>query len=317
MRSSGDENRNDNMKRASGKPRGEQPPIFHPSVYRYTCTGALFLSSESTGSEGICRGIKSRLELLSDLQISTRDGAIRDFTEMNEYVLDGDSADSLDQKTKSILVSPALIYKDNTAEGKKDVLPEEELIKRQEWSCYGKTEVEYLVLKDPKSGNERISALTPRNNGLSIRRIEADSGSITNIMVGWLSIVLDTSFFQDSPTPEINNNNNDNSKRSLEERPPVEAMTPSSAPQETFDLARYAAGKMWAVSLKVVDAMQGNAVWLSQQVQDDFPQRTATAGNKIIGNLGPTVDKTFKYMGKLSNQLWRRGNGDDEDDDDS
>jgi hypothetical protein len=308
MRPSGDESRNNNnMKRVKGKPRGDQPPVFHPSVYRYTCTGALFLSSEATGSEGTCRGLKSRLELLSDLEISTRDGAIRDFTEMNEYVLDGESADSLDQKTKSILVSPALIYKDDTVEGKKELLPEEELIKRQEWSCYGKTEVEYLVLKDPKSGNERISALTPRNNGLSIRRIEADSGSITNIMVGWLSIVLDTSFFQESSTPEINNKN-----KSLDERSPVEEMTPRPAP-DTLDTAKWAVGKMYAVSLKVVDHMQGNAAWLSEQVQDDFPGRTAVAGQKIIGNLGNTVDKTFKYMGKLSTQLWRRGEGDDDD----
>lgn len=313
MRPSNDENRNNNnIKRLNGKPRGEQPPVFHPSVYRYTCTGALFLSSESTGSEGICRGFKSRLELLSDLQISTRDGAIRDFTEMNEYVLDGDSADSLDQKTKSILVSPALIYKDDTAEGKKQLLPEEELIKRQEWSCYGKTEVEYLVLKDPKSGNERISALTPRNNGLSIRRIEADSGSITNIMVGWLSIVLDTSFFQESPTPEINNNNNNKSKGNLDDPSPVEEVAPRPA-QNTLDTAKWATGKMYSVSLKMVDQMQGNAVWLSQQVQDDFPKRTAAAGNKIIGNLGNTVEKTFKYMGKISTQLWRGGSGDDDD----
>jgi hypothetical protein len=312
MRPSGDESRNNNsMKRITGKSRGEQPPVFHPSVYRYTCTGALFLSSENTGSEGTCRGLKSRLELLSDLQISTRDGAIRDFTEMNEYVLDGDSADSLDQKTKSILVSPALIYKDDTAEGKNELLPEEELIKRQEWSCYGKTEVEYLVLKDPKSGNERISALTPRNNGLSIRKIEADSGSITNIMVGWLSIVLDTSFFQESSTPEINNNDT-NKKGSMDERSPVNERTPQPTP-DTLDTAKWAVGKMYTVSLKMVDHMQGNAVWLSQQVQDDFPQRTAVAGQKIVGNLGNTVEKTFKYMGKLSTQLWRRGEGDDDD----
>jgi hypothetical protein len=313
MRPSGDESRTkSNMKRVTGKPRGEQPPVFHPSVYRYTCTGALFLSSENTGSEGTCRGFKSRLELLSDLQISTRDGAIRDFTEMNEYVLDGDSADSLDQKTKSILVSPALIYKDDTAEGKKELLPEEELIKRQEWACYGKTEVEYLVLKDPKSGNERISALTPRNNGLSIRKIESDSGAITNIMVGWLSIVLDTSWgFQESSTSETNDNNT-NKKGSMDERSPVNEMTPKPAP-DTLDTAKWAVGKMYTVSLKMVDHMQGNALWLSQQVQDDFPQRTTVAGQKIVGNLGNTVEKTFKYMGKLSTQLWRRGEGDDED----
>jgi hypothetical protein len=46
----------------------------------------------------------------------------------------------------------------------------------------------------------------------------------------------------------------------------------------------------------------------------DSPGRTAIAGQKIIGNLGNTVDKTFKYyMGKLSSQLCRRGGGGNDD----
>jgi hypothetical protein len=137
-------------------------------------------------------------------------------------------------------------------------------------------------------------------------------------MVGWLSIVLDTSFFQDldSSAPEINNNNNNNnnnSKGSLDERSPVPEEIPPRPAQDTLDTAKWAVGKMYTVSLKVVDQMQGNAVWLSQQVQDDFPERTAAAGHKIIGNLGNTVDKTFKYMGKLGKSIWRRGDDDDDD----
>jgi hypothetical protein len=298
-------NRNNKIKKGKGEP---PLPVFHPSIYRYTCTGALFLSSENKGSEGTCRGIRSRLELISDLQINTRDVAITDFTEMNEYVLDGESADSLDQKTKSILVSPALIYKDDSVQGKRHLLPEEEIIKRQEWYCYGKTEVEYLVLKDPKSGNENITALTPRNNGMSIRRIEADTGSITNIMIGWLSIVLDTSFFQESSASETD-------KGTPGDRSPVEEMPPKPS-QDTLDTAKSAVGKVSAFAVKIsaltLDQMQGNAIWLSEQLQDDFPARTSAAGYKIIANLENTVDKTFKYMGKLTGRLWRKGGDDDE-----
>ena len=29
-------------------------------------------------------------------------------------------------------------------------LPEEELIKRQDWSCYGSTQIDYLLLKNPE-----------------------------------------------------------------------------------------------------------------------------------------------------------------------
>jgi hypothetical protein len=50
------------------------------------------------------------------------DGVIRDFTEMNEYVLDGDSL-TWDQKISQFCVTCNLIYKDDTVEGKKELPP--------------------------------------------------------------------------------------------------------------------------------------------------------------------------------------------------
>jgi hypothetical protein len=37
-----------------------------------------------------------------------------------------------------------------------ELLPEEELIRRQEWSCYGWTEVDYLMLKNVQTGEEHV-----------------------------------------------------------------------------------------------------------------------------------------------------------------
>jgi hypothetical protein len=304
-----------------GEKAQDQPPVFHPTIYRYTCTGALFLSSEETGSEGTCRGVRSRLELLSDLQINSRDEAIRDFCEMSEYVLEGEgeSESGLDETTKSIIVSPALIYKDDTVrKDKRHLLPEEEIIKRQEWSCYGSTEVEYLVLKDPITNKESICALTPRNNGMSVRRIEAETGNITNIMIGWVSIVLDTSFFGDSDTDEqsssMNKNSNSNpilADQADDPRTTVDELAAKPTPS-ALDTAKSAVIKTYSYSLKVIDQMGTNVRWLGENVQDDFPNRMAASGQRIVGNVGKTADRTTKFAEKIFNMFWNPGANDDE-----
>jgi hypothetical protein len=212
------------------------------------------VKSRDIGSEGVCHGYKSQLQLLSDFPITTRSEALKEFTDLTDYeLLEGDDASSaLDQRTKSILVSPAIIYpphntarkrnarrpatvrdqndttppkiahrssETNTAV-KEELLPEEELIRRQDWTCYGWTEVDYLVLKDVHSGAEHVSAVAPRNHGVSIRQIDSETGSITNVMIGWLSIVLDTPLFEDEEEEEEaqDDDNSNNKSKTFDER---------------------------------------------------------------------------------------------------
>ena len=57
--------------------------LYHPSVFRYTCTGRLSLDSRNGGnsksSSGVCHGIQSNLEHIDHWRLSTRDDAIKHF----------------------------------------------------------------------------------------------------------------------------------------------------------------------------------------------------------------------------------------------
>jgi len=317
-----------------GPRRWEQStPLYHPSIYTYTCRGGFFLSSEDHGSEGTCRGLRTRLELLTDMETDTRDGAIKNFTYMTDYELDEDDANSLNQKTKSILISPALIYKDKPVKENTDKsadasvilpssqLPEEELIKRQQWSCYGSTEVEVLVLKDDKSGSEHVAAVAPRNVGISVRKIEADEGSITSIGVGWLNIVVDAgpSFIEDDPSAQQQKPIPDGRENRVQKHHNDSGISPSSSvPEEvpprpapgTISRARESLGKFYDFSGKVGAQMRSNVSWICENVQDDFPARSYAAGQKIAANVPKTLDKTANFMSKMI----RRWSGEDDHD---
>jgi len=57
--------------------------LYHPSIFRYTCTGKLSLDSRNGGrnkaSAGVCYGIQSNLEHIDHWRLSTREEAIKQF----------------------------------------------------------------------------------------------------------------------------------------------------------------------------------------------------------------------------------------------
>eukprot|EP00537_Pseudo-nitzschia_pungens_P002213 CAMPEP_0172364704 /NCGR_PEP_ID=MMETSP1060-20121228/7758_1 /TAXON_ID=37318 /ORGANISM="Pseudo-nitzschia pungens, Strain cf. cingulata" /LENGTH=486 /DNA_ID=CAMNT_0013087761 /DNA_START=170 /DNA_END=1631 /DNA_ORIENTATION=- len=57
--------------------------LYHPSIFRYTCTGKLSLDSRNGGqskaSAGVCHGIQSKLEHIDHWRLSTREEAIKQF----------------------------------------------------------------------------------------------------------------------------------------------------------------------------------------------------------------------------------------------
>jgi len=292
-----------NPKKNKIKRRFQHSDLFQPSIYRYTCRGAYFASSEKIGSEGTCRGLRSRLELLSDMDLATREAAIKNFTYMTDFEMDDADASDLNQQTKSILVSPALVYRDTNSDGKKkESLPEEEIIKRQQWSCYGSTEVEYLILRHPKTGEEKIAAIAPRNVGVSIRKIESDEGSITSMAIGWLNIVVDSG-------PPMDSEQSDTDEQDA--RLPVDEVAPRP-PADSIAAAKATVGKVYTFGGKLLDQMSSNAIWLYGNMQDDFPSRTYAAGAKIVDQFPKTIDRTTRFMGKMLGSLW--DNDDDRDD---
>lgn len=69
------------------RPRSSSAPVatalYHPSIFRYTCTGKLSLDSRNGGkskaSSGVCHGIQSNLEHIDHWRLSTREDAIKQF----------------------------------------------------------------------------------------------------------------------------------------------------------------------------------------------------------------------------------------------
>lgn len=280
------------------------------------------------GSEGICKGLKSKLEILYDANKETisRTEALKRFTTMTADVDvdDYEEAQSeLHQQAKSVLLSPALIYKDS--EKKKDLgnedktvvnpiiakdqLPEEELIKRQEWSCFGSTEVEYLVLQNVTTGEKNIAAVAPRNTGISFREIETEDSlrSITRVGMGFIDIIHDNN-------STIVNTSDNKEQDTQQSTPNVVEEVPLRPPTELIETAKQSLTRTYDFSCKVAEHMKWNLQWLGSNLQDDFPARTYTAGQNIVAQLPKAVDQTFGTMGKILSRMF--GNDDDSDGED-
>lgn len=314
--------------------------IFEPSIYTYTCRGSYFVSTTQSNDEnqreGRCKGFRSRLELLSDLDVNTRKGALEQFT---VWAAGGDPSDAgfaetqdgveLDPQAKSVVISPALIFPDamskividsakkssadkenkggrkhdaviesaddmfqiNTSLDLSSRLPEEDLIKKQDWSCYGSTQVDYLLLKNPETGEESIAAVAPRNNGLSIREIHAEQGiSISCYGMGWLSFIIDWKSDQ-----EVETSNNDSQPATTFREQTPQSKSPANAFASAKESALYAAN----FTSKVGQHMVANVSWVLQACGDDFPARTLATGKDIFFEMPITIERTGKFMGRL------------------
>lgn len=324
--------------------------LLEPSIYTYTCRGSYFVSTTQSNDEnqreGSCKGFRSRLELLADLDVNTRKGALEQFT---VWAAGGDPSDGgfaetqdgveLDPQAKSVVISPALIFpdvmskividaakksnadKENKRGKKHDAvvesaddsnpitsidsfsrLPEEELIKRQDWNCYGSTQVDYLLLKNPETGEESIAAVAPRNNGLSIREIHADQGiSISCYGLGWLSFIIDW-----KSDREVETNNDHQFARNIPED--IHPKSTADALASAKESAIYAAN----FTSKVGQHMVANVTWIIQACGQDFPARTLATGKDILYEMPATIERTGKFMGRLLGRMVEDIFGDDD-----
>jgi hypothetical protein len=316
----------------------ETATVYHPSIYSFKCRGIYNLSSEPPNHngpqgnhnyrEGYCRGLRTKLELLADMEPGSRETAIKGFTYMTDYDLDESDANSLNQKAKSILVSPAIIFQEqnNQDVSKQQSAPllEEELIKRQNWSCYGSTEVDMLVLKDEKDGTEHIAAVAPRNIGLSIRRIETDDGNISSIGIGFVNIVVDTGPIVDEqeqtggrqPTTPVGQQSIHKEQQqqpaTLKGEPsqPVSPPIPPRLSPVSLEGVKSYLLTVYEFSFKLGEQMKQNVNWLSGTLQDEFPSRCLSAGHKIVDEIPKTTHRTATFMGKMYDR-WVNGGGDE------
>jgi hypothetical protein len=319
------------LRRRSHAAPPTQTNMYAPSIYSYTCRGKFYASSETKdGSEGgVCNGFKSKLDVLyvANQENISRAEALKRFTSMvSDVDLDdyhsAANTSELHQQAKSILLSPALIYKNldkkqtvgddektpvvNPIKLAKDqILPEEELIKRQEWSCYGSTEVEYLVLEDVKTGEKKVAAVAPLNTGISFREIETEDSVrlITRVGLGWLDIIYD------SHSDIVDAVENEQDVQQQQQRMPEEV--PPRPTMDSLQIAKQSLIRTYDFSRHVAEHMKFNLQWLGSNLQDDFPARTYAAGKNIVAQLPSALDHTANTMGKILSRIF--GSDDDSD----
>lgn len=381
--------------------------MYNPSVFRYKCIGYLHMNSENKGSYGTCRGFQSRMERVANMVPDTREGAIKKFldasSDLGTYV---DSDDSSDQKVKEIYTARTMIYKeDDKWEADKtpriqavkpSPFPEDELINKTEWSCWGSTSVHYLALdpipkkrklskkgqiptaetqekkakgmlgvltdqlksfdknfdnqfdnkKEGKDGKEEkenssnpqkknakevvealvkkqskdssknknssnVSAITPENVGVSIRKIDSSVGHFTVTDIGSIRICVETSasLIGDSKATKSNSVpvNKKETQQVADNKSTATTDQQLQNGDEQDELSKYPMElkKFYDFTIKVGHQMVYNVKEVREAVRDDFPGRTYRFGTKVVTRFQKTTEQTFAYTAKILNSWWR------------
>jgi len=203
--------------------RNDVKRLYHPSIFRYTCTGRLSLDSRNGGNDklstGICHGIQSQLEHIDHWRLSTRKEAIEQFeyksamgdlgindepypaaassggngnggaggnnghphTSNKTTLVDSGTASAADHAK---LLSNVLLYppppddeeenrcNDVGNENKEEMtstkttkaktktkIQSRPLEPQEQWSCYGSTEVDLLILRPQNEKDEVIAGV--------------------------------------------------------------------------------------------------------------------------------------------------------------
>ena len=298
--------------RAAPKLPKKDHRMYLPAVYRYSCQGAFSASSLDHGSTGHCRGVRSQMEHLLDMNPSTRAEAITNFT--GEGVDVDDDVGLIEDGRPN----PALVYPPShaptTPAVNKDMeeIEDDTKILRETWTAFGSTEVECLQLTDLKTGRTEIVAVSPYNAALvSSRRIEMKDRTVSSTELGIgpykMQFLIESGVMRDdldstsSPleNKKVEDKDEKTTNRSTNEMPDTAIIPTMENAQEFYTHSAAFLGKMYTFSGKIVDKMHSNANWLYGNLQDDFPARTAASGRKIIEQMPKTVDlfkKVFKQM---------------------
>lgn len=248
---------------------------------------------------------------------------------MSDVNMGGDAAEA--HAVQSALLSPIIVYppaprappqpneEDETRKRKDSKIrnastttttASTELIENQDWSCYGTTEIDLLVLRKQNETDEEIAAIAPFcSPGLSNRDVTGYWGKdrTSTMRLGFVEIVYQSSL---SPEEVLEEEEERGSSSTQQGVPGAAEGTPAKNAGKLFDIdSIFAFPERWiAQSSKIVQHMEINAKMLKDAVSDDFPNRTYQAGKRILDEFGKTVDRTTSLM----RQLW-----DDDDDDDN
>lgn len=323
---------------------GAATTLYHPSIFRYTCTGKLSLDSRHGGrskaSAGVCQGIQSNLEHIDHWRLSTREEAIKQFEYKSSLGIgsgdddyyasaggehsNGSGAPSAHVE-QAVYLSNVLLYpppsieneqqKNNTDKPEKKDGIKETMISRkntdgsttitpqhENWSCYGSTEVDLLVLRPQNAKDESIVgvasycspgvtvrdlAIAPTNIGIG-----SDTGGqerTTTIRLGILEIVYATVLEGGGNTNGEQENAGESKDKNGKRMEGETTQGWTSAPTQVI-----ASGK------KILNHMSINGKILYESAQENYPARTYEASQRITSEFRKTWDRTTDLMKKAA-----------------
>ena len=183
----------------------------------------------------------------------------------------------------------------------------QDLIQREDWSCYGSTVVDYLVLKNVETGEERIAAVAPHDTlGMSIRSLDIEPDTRTSlIQFGWVTVVMHSTDSTLSSSADNQNKNNNNANNNNNDPTLPAQDLPPPIPMDYLQTAQASVKRTVEFSGKVAQHMQTNLSWLYHNLQDDFLRRTYQSGHRIVDHIPQTVERTSSVMKRMGKHLAR------------
>jgi hypothetical protein len=255
--------------------------LYYASVYKYTCLGHVRASSSSSSSadDGVCRGIQYGLQHAAESRRAIRrEQAIQDFSLLQRST---QSYPHLPPSLQDLLKTQAVILSDRKEEWK-------------EVDCYGFTNVEILVLQNVQTKQSLLTAVAPHVMvGNSIRDVgtKQEGSSLSGTLhLGPLEIGFDG---------DLETTHEDH-----EEKKQAPLANTKETENKSLDLMEF--------SIKVGENMKKGAEILKHSVEEDFPSRVFDAGQRVVGQVGPTIQRTEK-VARAVFRVWL----DDDDDDES
>lgn len=333
--------------------------LYHPSIFRYTCTGKLSLDSRNGGqnkkSAGECVGIQSNLEHIDHWRLSTREEAIKQFEYKSSVGISsgeddyysstggqhsGDSGASSAHAEQAVYLSNVLLYpplptedrdhNDNANEGKDKI--KETMVSRkntdgsttitpqqENWSCYGSTEVDLLVLRPQNAKDESIAGVasycapgvTVRDLAISPTNIGVGSETggrerTTTVRMGILEIVYATVL--EGYNGEENSNKDQGKTNTFDD-----SKGDNKSEQQTTKGWISAPTQVVSSGKKILNHMSINGQLLYQSTQENYPKRTYEASQRITNEFRKTLDRTTNLMKKVASFTLFGDDWDDED----
>jgi hypothetical protein len=290
-----------NRRRKTVASASASAPLYHPSIFRYTCRGRLSLDS-GVPTAGTCKGIQSQLEHIDHWRLTTRDEAIRVFQQKSgehEAPSRGNAIQQQDNNTaaahslKVVNISNVLVYPSSGKDEKNPVLEDG---RKEDWKCYGSTEVDLLVLRPEDSKQETIAAVAPYcAPGSTIRDVASPTlgrDRTTTIRLGVLEILYQSAVADDEEDSPVGDEAN-------------KATAPQS-PTAKQEISPFST-RMWNSSSNVLNQMKLNAQLVYQATQEDFPQRTYNSSERIIQEFSKTWERTTSLMKRVAFWDWDDG----------